>query len=86
MFNNVGTAVQLRRNTQGARFVDLTEVRATGNIALFSTAIRFRTNRASAFAVFWTFRRSEILDALEAAGLTVNREPARFHLLNPNRD
>jgi hypothetical protein len=69
-----------------ARFADITEVRAIGSIDYFTTGIRLRTHRPADFAVFWTFHRPEVLDAIEAAGLTVNREPTRFHYLNPDLD
>jgi hypothetical protein len=69
-----------------ARLDELTEVRAIGNVGYFSTGFRFRTNCPADFAVFWTFHRPEVLDALEVVGLTVNREPARFHYLNPDLD
>jgi hypothetical protein len=69
-----------------AAFEDITEVRAIGNIDFFTTGIRFKTSRPAGTAVFWTFHRLEVLDALEAAGLAVNRVPARFHYLNPDLD
>jgi hypothetical protein len=69
-----------------ASFEEISEVRAVGNIDFFTTGIRFRTNRHADTAVFWTFHRLEVLDALEAAGLAVVREPARFHYLNPDLD
>lgn len=72
--------------TWEARFDEITEVRAVGNTDFFATGIRFRTNRPADFAVFWTFHRSEVLDALEESGLKVIREPARFHHLNPDLD
>lgn len=69
-----------------ASFDEITEVRAIGKIGLLNTGIRFRTKHSTDFAVFWTVHRPFVLDALEAVGLSVNREPARFHPLNPDTD
>jgi hypothetical protein len=69
-----------------ASFEEITDVRAIGNIDYFTTGIRFRTNRPSGSVLFWTFRRLEVLDALEAAGLTVNRAPVRLNYLHPDLD
>jgi hypothetical protein len=72
--------------TWEARLEEITDVRAIGKVDFFTTGVRLRTNRPGDFAVFWTFQRPAVLNSLEAVGLTVNREPARFHYLNPDLD
>ena len=72
--------------TWEARFEEISEVRAIGKVDFFTTGVRFRTNRPRDFAVFWTFQRPDVLNSLEAVGLAVKRDPARFHYLNPDLD
>jgi len=69
-----------------AAYGDVVEVQAVGKIKWLSTGIRIRVERGdNDWVVFWTVRRPQVLEAIEAQGIPVNRAPVRFYLSNPTR-
>lgn len=68
-----------------ARYDELAEVQAVGRIPLFTTGIRFRTETADEWIVYWTPERSTVMRALAAHGVKINTDPVRLHFLNPGK-
>ncbi len=71
--------------TWEARYEELSEVSAVGNISGFTTGVRFRATRASEWIVFWTLDRPNVLQALAARGVAVTTTPVRFRYFDPGR-
>lgn len=65
------------------RYDDVREAQAVGKIPVVSTGIRFRSQSSSAWIIFWTTRRTVVLEALIDKGVVVNAIPVRFHFLRP---
>ncbi|HUC15622.1 MAG TPA: hypothetical protein VMS00_14325 [Acidimicrobiales bacterium] len=67
-----------------ARYDELTEVSAIGPIPLMNWGVRFRV-ASDEWIVFWTLRRSKVLQEVAARGVTVNTKPVRFRYFHPGR-
>lgn len=71
--------------TWEARYDELSEISAVGNIGGFTTGVRFRAGHPGKWVIFWTINRPQVLDALIGLGLAVNVQPVRFRNLRPGR-
>jgi len=70
-----------------ANFDEIADISAVGRIRYLDTYIRFRLTGSAKWAMFFSIsERSEIMDALTTLGLEVQREPDRFHFINPSLD
>lgn len=69
-----------------ASYLELIEVRAVGNIPLFTTGIRFRVaSGENSWAIFWCARRGRVLQALVDRRVEVRTDADRLNFLNPGR-